>query len=151
MTSRNTSKKTSPEVIAAKEKAAVALALRKEGLSFSKIAEQAGYNCTQSAHDAVRRAIREILREPVNDLITLEIERLDELWQIQYLNAQSGDVQALSACMKIMERRAKYLGIDLVEGLQAEKLRRELDSGQNDPTKKVETITVINAEDAIKK
>jgi hypothetical protein len=137
-------KKTRPETIAAKEKAAIALGLRKEGLTFVEIAKEAGYNSSQAAHDAVRRAIREILREPVTELITLELERLDALWQIQYLNAQSGDVQALSGCMKIMERRAKYLGLDIVPTADKE------ESAKADPIVFTETILEINETDSDK-
>lgn len=104
--------KTSPESAAAKVRAAKAMVLRMEGISFPEIAKQVGYNSRQAAHDAVKRALDSVIREPAQDLIKLDLERLDVLWQIQYLNAQSGDVQAMAACMKIMERRAKLLGLD---------------------------------------
>lgn len=103
---------TSPETAAAKVKAARALKLRMEGQTFEAIAKEAGYNSKQAAYDAVKRSLDAITREPAQDLIRLDLERLDVLWQIQYLNAQGGDVQAMAACMKIMERRAKLLGLD---------------------------------------
>ncbi len=83
-----------------------------EGKSFDQIAEEAGYNSRQAAHDAVKRALDRIEREPADALVKLDLERLDVLWQIQYINAQAGDVQAMAACMKIMERRARLLGLD---------------------------------------
>lgn len=104
--------KTKPETIEARMKAAKALELRMEGKSFDQIAEEAGYNSRQAAHDAVKRALDRIEREPADALVKLDLERLDVLWQIQYLNAQAGDVQAMAACMKLMERRAKLLGLD---------------------------------------
>jgi hypothetical protein len=104
--------KTKPETIEAKTKAALALEARKEGKTFAVIAEEVGYNSVQAAHDAVKRALDAIIREPATQLRTLELERLDTLWQIQYLNAQAGDVQAMAACMRIMERRARLLGLD---------------------------------------
>lgn len=103
---------TSPETAAAKVKAAKALELRMEGKTFEAIALEAGYNSKQAAYDAVKRSLDAITREPAQDLIRLDLERLDVLWQIQYLNAQGGDVQAMAACMKIMERRARLLGLD---------------------------------------
>jgi hypothetical protein len=105
-------KVTSPEVAAAKAKAAKALELRMEGKSFDAIAQEAGYNSRQAAFDAVKRSLLAITREPAEELIRLDLERLDVLWGIQYLNAQAGDVQAMAACMKIMERRARLLGLD---------------------------------------
>ena len=104
--------KTSPETAAAQVRAAKALELRMEGQTFEAIAEALGYAGKQGAYDAVRRSLAAVTREPAEELIKLDLERLDVLWQIQYLNAQGGDVQAMAACMKIMERRAKLLGLD---------------------------------------
>lgn len=104
--------KTSPITAAARAKAAHAMKLRMEGKTFDAIAQEAGYNSKQAAYDAVKRSLREIIREPAEELIRLDLERLDVLWQIQYVTAQAGDVQAMAACMKIMERRAKLLGLD---------------------------------------
>lgn len=111
----NNGSKTNASAIKAKERAAQAIQLRMEGLTFAKIADEAGYKSPQAAHDAVKRALDATIREPASELIKLELERLDVLWQIQYLNAQSGDVQALNACMKLMERRARLLGLDAPE------------------------------------
>lgn len=105
-------KVTSPEVAAAKVKAAKALELRMEGKTFAAIAEEAGYNSPQAAYDAVKRSLDAITRQPATELLTLDLERLDAMWGIHFLNAQAGDVNALSACMRIMERRAKLLGLD---------------------------------------
>lgn len=103
--------KTSKVSIAAKMKAAQALELRKEGTTFAEIAKELKYNSPQAAYDAVRRALDATLREPADEVRKLELERLDALWQIQYLNAQSGDLQALTACLSLMDRRAKLVGI----------------------------------------
>lgn len=104
--------KTSPETTAAKKRAARALELRMEGKTFAEIAKEVPYNSPQAAYDAIKRALDAVTREPAEELLKLELERLDVLWQIQYLNAQGGDVQALAGCMKIMERRARMLGLD---------------------------------------
>lgn len=106
--------KTSKSAIQAKIRAAKALELRAEGMTFDEIAKELGYSGRQGAHDAVIRSLKAILREPAEHLITLDLERLDKIWQVHYLNAQSGDVQALAGCLKIMERRAKLLGLDVV-------------------------------------
>ena len=104
--------KTSPETSRAKVRAAKALELRMEGKTFAEIAKEVPYNSPQAAHDAVKRALQAITREPAEELLKLDLERLDVMWGIHYLNAQAGDVHALAACMKIMERRARMLGLD---------------------------------------
>lgn len=108
-------KKTSPETAAAKVKAAKALELRMEGKTFEAIAQELGYNSKQACFDAVKRSLDAITREPAEALLKLDLERLDAMWGIHYLNAQAGDVHALAACMKLMERRAKMLGLDSPE------------------------------------
>lgn len=105
-------RKTAPATIEAKERTARALELRKGGETFATIARRVGYRSPQAAHDAVRRALEELLREPAGQLLALELERLDELWSAHYGNALAGDLQALAACLKLMERRARLLGLD---------------------------------------
>lgn len=112
---RQGQRKLTPETIECKERAVKAVELRKNGLTFRSIAEQVGYNSPQAAYDAVKRLLRETLREPADELRTLELERLDAMWQAHYLAAQAGDVQAIGACMKLMERRARLLGLDAPE------------------------------------
>jgi AraC-like DNA-binding protein len=104
--------KTSPATIEAKERAARALELRKTGETFATIAQRVGYRSQQAAHDAVRRALDEVLREPAEQLRALELERLEALWRAHYSNALAGDLPALAACLKLMERRARLLGLD---------------------------------------
>lgn len=115
MTRQRNGAQTSPETAEAKIRAARALELRMEGKTFEEIAQEAGYNSRQAAYDAVRRSLAAITREPAEELLRLDLERLDKMWGIHYLNAQAGDVQALAACLKVMERRAKLLGLDAPE------------------------------------
>ena len=109
---RGTNTKTAPATISAKERAAEALRLRKSGCGFSEIARLVGYHSRQAAHDAVRRAIREIIKEPVEDLVALDVERLDALWKSQFPAAQAGDPDAVGCCLKILEKRWRLLGMD---------------------------------------
>jgi hypothetical protein len=108
------------KAIEAKEKAARALELRKEGKTFEEIAKEAGYSCRQSAYDAVKRAMAAITREPAVELIELELARLDSMWGSYYIKAQAGNVLALEACLKIMQRRAKLIGLDAPSESRAE-------------------------------
>ena len=89
-----------------------ALELRKAGVSYSDIAKSLGYKSASGAFAAVRSALIKTLREPADELRALELERLDALWFTYYPMAKRGDLQAMDRCIKIMERRAKMLGID---------------------------------------
>ncbi len=112
--------KTSPKTIAAQERAAKALELRKQGLTFENIAAQCGYAGKQGAFEAVSTAIRAITREPAEGVLALDLERLDGLFAPAHLAATGGDWVALSACLRIMERRAKLLGLDAPQKVQSE-------------------------------
>jgi hypothetical protein len=58
------------------------------------------------------RSLDATLRGPADDLRALDLERLDRLWRPNYLRALSGNYQATLACLRIMERRARLLGLD---------------------------------------
>ena len=103
---------TSPSAVAIRLRDAKALTLRMEGKTFEAIGEELGFATKGGAYVSVKRSLDAITREPAEMLIKLDLERIDVLWEIQYLRAQSGDVQAMAACMKLMERRAKLLGLD---------------------------------------
>lgn len=94
------------------DKQVQALELRKAGVRYSDIAEKLGYKSASGAFAAVRSALIKTLREPADELRTLELERLDALWLTYYPMAKRGDRQAMDRCIKIMERRAKLLGLD---------------------------------------
>jgi hypothetical protein len=123
---------TSPETAAAKQKAAKAVELRMEGRTFDEIAKECGYRHRSSAFDAVKRALELVVREPATELIKLDLERLDKMWGIHYLNAQAGDAQALASCMKIMERRAKLLGLDAKQELEVSATVKSLPASVDD-------------------
>jgi hypothetical protein len=109
---QSTGARTNQSAALYKLKAAKALTMRMEGKTFEVIRLELGYATRQGAYMAVRTSLDAITREPAQELIKLDLERLDALWIPQYTQAQSGDVLAMNACMKLMERRAKLLGLD---------------------------------------
>ena len=68
------------------------------------------------AHDMVRRALREAVREPAEELRTLELERLDTLYAKVMVIIETGSTKevlnAIDRALRIMERRSKLLGLD---------------------------------------
>jgi hypothetical protein len=64
----------------------------------------------------VRNAIGRVCA-PVNEqlrkhTLEIELERMDDLLRPFYLEARDGNVAAAAICVKISERRARFLGID---------------------------------------
>ena len=100
-------------VIAA-ERRARALQLRKEGANFDQIAEELGMS-RSAAHKTVQRAIAELAtlaETEVAEIRALESARLDELQHAVWPQAVAGDLPALDRVIRIMERRARLLGLD---------------------------------------
>ena len=117
------------------ERDAEACRLRAKNLSYRRIAAELGID-VKAAYDGVRRAIRDTLQEPADDVKRLELERLDELAQktrkvmlgTHYVVSQGKGVrltrddeplvddgpvlQAVDRLLKIQERRARLLGLD---------------------------------------
>jgi hypothetical protein len=89
-----------------------ALELRKAGASYRTIAERLGYASASGAHKAVASALKATLREPAGEVRTLELERLDAALLAIWRRVQNGDDRAIDRLLRIMERRARMLGLD---------------------------------------
>jgi hypothetical protein len=124
---------TSPRIDAA-ERDAKALELRKDGLTYTQIAERLGIS-RSTAHKHVTRGLHRTRQEPADELRRLEAERLNQLWaeamavlRRRHVLVQSGKVvkdddgqpitddgpllQATTTLLRVMERRARLLGLD---------------------------------------
>lgn len=122
--------KTSRRRIEAAEKRARALELRKAGASFDQIAQQVGYGSRGRAYEAVMQGLAEVTLEPAEELLKVELQRLDAMQVGLWGKARVGDVQAVAAVLKVMERRAKLLGLDNVEARLAAVAEQELELQQ---------------------
>lgn len=104
--------KTSPRRLAAMERQVVALHLRAQGRTFQEIALMAKFNSRQAAHQSVNTALARILKEtttPRQVEAALDVERLDEL-QVPIMRAAlTGDPQAITLALAVMDRRAHLL------------------------------------------
>jgi hypothetical protein len=112
--SPNPESKTSRRKLVALEKGVAALALRRAGLGFREIGEQLGVP-TSTAYDAVMGALRDAIehrREAAEEVRQLEIERLDALLAAIWPKAGDGRLPQLDRVIRIMERRARLLGLD---------------------------------------
>lgn len=107
--------KSSVRRIRTTEKTLEALELRKRGLNYTQIGEKLG--CARST--ACRYVLSELenladkCREEAVHVRDLELQRLDDLYLIAYRAIIRGnDLAGIDRCLRIMERRAKLLGID---------------------------------------
>jgi hypothetical protein len=129
---------TAPSVYNTRHKMAQALNLRRQGYVFTAIAETMGIS-TPYAEKLVKRALREIIKPEAEALLKLELDRLDMMFQPAYAAAtykdpETGNLvfnkEATEVCLKIMERRAKCLGLD--SPVKAE-LNKNLNVNAKDP------------------
>jgi len=91
-----------------------ALQLRKAGLSYEVIGRQ--LHCTkQNAYRLVKSALestRKQCSEETENLRQLEVERLDAMLASLWTPASRGDHASIDRVVKLMERRARLLGLD---------------------------------------
>lgn len=89
-----------------------ALAMRQRGKSFQEIADELGYSSRGAASSDISKMIKELPQENAHNLRKIEVERMDQLLDAMWDKAMKGDGWAVDRCLKIMERRAKLLGLD---------------------------------------
>jgi len=104
--------KTSQRRLRAIERQRQALELRKAGVAFDEIARTLGYAGPSSAYRAVMSALKRTLQEPADEVRKLELARLDRAQRTAWERMLQGDLDALGKVLKIMERRAKLLGLE---------------------------------------
>ena len=63
----------------AAQRDAEAARLRTRHWTYQQIADELGYASRGAAYDGVQRALQAVVREPAEELRTLELERLDRL------------------------------------------------------------------------
>jgi hypothetical protein len=102
------------------EKERRVLELRLAHQRWSDIAQAVGYASAGAAYNAYQRALKRTLQEPASEIREQERERLDRLASAHYANALRGDVPATQMLLRIMERRARLLGLDAPTKQQVE-------------------------------
>lgn len=89
-----------------------ALELRKAGASYDQIASQLKVSNRSVAWKLVKTAIDDIIREPAEEVLQLELARLDAMLLGVWTDAKGGNAAAIDRALRIMDRRASYLGLD---------------------------------------
>lgn len=106
--------KTSARGVEARVREQRALELRRAGWSYDRIGGDLGVG-RASAFKIVRRVLQRLAAEATEDageVRRLELERLDALLTGLWPAAEAGDVAAVAAVLRAMERRARLLGLD---------------------------------------
>lgn len=108
-----------PARIDHRARAAQAVRLRTEGLTYREIADQLDYPSENAANKAVLGVLRRTETEAVDALRALEVGRLDLLWSkaLRGIVASESSPQGVSAplvsaAVRVSERRARLLGLD---------------------------------------
>ena len=102
-------RKLNPEVV---EREAKVLELRRGGLTFDTIAKRLGFAYASGAHAAYENACKRIVYAEVEEIRKIEMDRLDIAKSAIWTNVLRGDIPSVTALIRIMDRRAKLLGLD---------------------------------------
>ncbi len=106
--------KASQRRLTARERERKAMELRLAGATYAQIAQALGIS-QAGAHKAVMRALKRLnekLNEQAEQVRRLELERLDRMLLALWPQAQKGNHGAVDRILRIMERRARLLGLD---------------------------------------
>ena len=98
-----------PELV---DKEIKVLELRRAGLTWQRIAEETGYADHTGAYAAYKRAIKRTMQQPADELREAELDRIDRLQLALWPKAMKGDNASINTIVRLMERRARLLGLD---------------------------------------
>ena len=111
-----------PEEKAAEREAKEArvLDLRRAGFTFQRIAEEVGYATPSGAQRALERIMSRNIPQAPEQFRWQELDRLDRMQVALWPRAMKGDDRAIGTIVRLMERRARLVGIDAPTKIQAE-------------------------------
>ena len=92
---------------------------RIEGLTWRQIAERVNMSVA-GAFKAYNRAMVRTLKPATEELRELELDRLDTLQQTYWQPAVAGNMRAADFILRVIDKRAKLLGLDAPTKIQAE-------------------------------
>jgi hypothetical protein len=138
------SRQNTPHGVRRIQRRADALTLRADGHTFDSIGDELGIT-RQAAQQLVTRAISDLPKESIAEVRALESLRLDALQAAIWADALAGDVRAVDRVLRIMERRARMLGLDLQQADSRERVEITVNWGRPDPRNQPEPLIVESA------
>ena len=94
-----------------------ALQMRIAGVSNAVIAQRLGYSSPQRVSKDVTNALKKAAKQEAmaaEELLNLEINRLDRMMASVWPRVLKGEVNAVEAALKIVNKRSSLLGLDLI-------------------------------------
>lgn len=92
-----------------------ALAMKRSGFSFQKIADALGYKSQQMAWYAVQQLLKQTARLSYEDMIQLHVERTENFLMRMETKIQKGDARAIEVAVKVLDRQSELLGLDYID------------------------------------
>jgi hypothetical protein len=92
-------------------KAARAVELVREGMTYDQVAQAVGYANRGTVHRVVTKALSERLIDGIDDLRHVELARLDALQAGLWPRVEKGEVRAINSVLRIIDRRCRILGL----------------------------------------
>lgn len=117
-----TNTKTGTRMLAIRARHIRALELRREGKIYREIAEELGYRDKAAAYKGVLSAMADARKEVAVPALQMELERLDTLQcavsalieDATSRNDTDGVLRGISVALAVSDRRAKFLGLDVL-------------------------------------
>lgn len=114
------------------------LELRRSGETWERIAVVVGYANASGAQKAYQRVVTRVQRDTVDEIRDLELDRLDRIMRAYWKPAIVDlDKKAAEVVLKVMASRAKLLGLDAPQRVQAEVITYD---GSHDYNEDIERI-----------
>jgi hypothetical protein len=95
--------------------------LRIQGFTFEQIAREVGFSGPSGAWQAYQRVKEQMIFEPIEELRHLELMRLDAVQHALWDRAINGDLPSANCILKIMDLRAKLVGLYKPEKVEVNK------------------------------
>jgi len=90
------------------------LSLRRGGMTYRQIAEELGLSGPGTAYKAVMRALKRHQEQHREDVLTLELQRLDVALAAVWPRVLRGDDRAIQSMLNISAARRRLLGLEKV-------------------------------------
>lgn len=120
------------------ERAEKALAMRRAGKSYAEIGKELKTN-PGMVHRMVKAQLREVIdtmKEEAEEVLEMELSRIDAMMAAIYPKALQGHLLSVDRVLRLMERRAAFLGIDAPK-------RQEITGGNGGPIEVDERVLLI--------